>query len=336
MKGKVIIPSTADCYTQRYTLAIPSLSCRTGTGDTMTIAVELAPKNPHPSSSSPLSSQSRRSSISVSLVSSYLPSLKIPSMIKLWPSTLSPMDQLTPKAGPSGQERANPFDVPAPPSPTASPTLTQSFHHHLLMSSASILSPRSVSADLTPQLPGAPTSPGGNLALPTTQLSLHAPDFNMRQPPPSKQRKSDTSSTPSSSSASSGSASAPTTTAGPSKGQIHVKLIQARGLNVRSINARPYVVVQFEQNEFVSREPTNETDKEVKGTPTNLSRNGSSSALSALTAIGSRALPDASRSAKSSTGSSPSSSGLSSLVTPNNLFGRLSAHNPVWKHEVSL
>ncbi|KIM90639.1 hypothetical protein PILCRDRAFT_29795, partial [Piloderma croceum F 1598] len=125
-----------------------------------------------------------------------------------------------------------------------------------------------------------------------------------------------------------------TSTAGPSKGQIHVKLIQARGLNVRSINARPYVVVQFEQNEFVSREPTDETDKEVKGTPTNLSRNGSSSALSALSAIGSRAMPDASKFVRSG-GSSPSSSGVSSLAALNNLFGRLSAHNPVWKHEVS-
>ena len=60
---------------------------------------------------------------------------------------------------------------------------------------------------------------------------------------------------------------------GPSRGQIHVKLISARGLNVRSVKARPYVVVQFEQNEFVSRDPTEETDKEIKGVATNLSRN---------------------------------------------------------------
>jgi hypothetical protein len=323
----------------------------------MTIAVEPTPRKnssslSSSSSPSPQSHSSRRSSISTSIVSSYLTSLKVPSMIKLWPSSLSPMD-LTPKPGLSGQERPNPFEVPAPPSPTlaggqTTPTLTQSYHHHLLMSTANII-PRSASADLTPQIPGAPaalipTSPGGNLALPTTQLSLHAPDFNMRQPPPSKLRRSgpNSSSTTSSSSASSssttnsvGSATAPTSTAGPSKGQIHVKLIQARGLSVRSINARPYVVVQFEQNEFVSREPTDETDKEVKGTPTNLSRNGSSSALSALSAIGSRALPDASKFARSG-GSSPSSSGISSLVAPSNLFGRLSAHNPVWKHEVSL
>lgn len=117
---------------------------------------------------------------------------------------------------------------------------------------------------------------------------------------------------------------------GPSKGQIHVKLIQARSLNVRSSSSRPYLVVQFEQNEFVSRDPTDETDKEVKGIATNLS------ALSALGAINSKA--------SSKQGSARSSA----LPTPSSSFGsgkgqqlqaafgsRISAHNPVWKHEVS-
>lgn len=295
------------------------------------------------------------SNSSQSPVSTYLPLLKIPkTMIKLWPTSapLSPMvdTQMTPRAGPNGQERGNPFEIgassPTPGSQT--PTLTQSYHHHLLNTQTSI--PRSVSADLTPQvqpLQGPiPLSPGGNLALPTTQLTLHAPDFNMRQPPPSKQRKSanDGSSTSSSSTSSSGSTTNTTNSAGsahatgPSKGQIHVKLIQARGLNVRSVNARPYVVVQFEQNEFVSRDPTDETDKEVKGTATNLSRNSSSNALNALNAIGTRAAPDTPKRSKGSNGSSPSTSvsNKPGLTLPNNLFGRLSAHNPVWKHEVSL
>lgn len=306
------------------------------------MTVEPAPlpaPNNRPSAAGPLPLPSRQPSYSA-----YLPALKI-SMIKLWPSVLSPFDQLTPKAGPNNQERPNPFDGPAPSSGSLTPTLTQSFQHHLLNTNCI---PRSVSADLTPQSPGASAvlaTPGGTLALPTTHLTLHAPEFNMRQPPPSKQHKAspDKSSTPSSSSASSGSTtysgsgSGPASVAGPSKGQIHVKLIQARGLNVRSVSARPYVVVQFEQNEFVSREPTDEMDKEVKGTPTNLSRNGSSSALSALSAIGSKATLDSSKLAKSVGGSPLSSSlGNSSLVTPNNLFGRLSAHNPVWKHQVSL
>ncbi|KAF8138224.1 kinase-like domain-containing protein [Boletus edulis] len=122
-----------------------------------------------------------------------------------------------------------------------------------------------------------------------------------------------------------------------SKGQIHVKLISARGLNVPSIHARPYVVVQFEQNEFVSRDPTEETDKEVKGTATVLSRTSSSNAIAALNAIGVPGQPG-----KSSTSTSPSSSLSSSSKVPSpihlptqGLFGRLSAHNPVWKHEVS-
>lgn len=233
---------------------------------------------------------------------------------------------------------SHPFQLAASPTQgTQTPTF---FHHHLLNTSISSPSvPRSAITDLTPQLQGpplTPISPGGNLALPTTQLSLHAPDFNMRQPPPSK-RKPDASqsSTPSSSSTSSNSTNGSSPTAGPSKGQIHVKLIQARGLNVRSVHARPYVVVQFEQNEFVSREPTDETDKEVRGTATTLSRNGSSNALSALTAIGSKALPEK-RGKNTSAGTSPASSVSSDKSVNKNLFGRLSAHNPVWKHEVSL
>lgn len=120
---------------------------------------------------------------------------------------------------------------------------------------------------------------------------------------------------------------------GPSKGQIHVKLIQARGLNVRSSQSKPYVVVQFEQNEFVGRDPIEETEKEAKGIATNLSRQSSSTAISALTAV-----TKANSSKDGSQSNSPTSanggvpkSGL------NGLFGsRISAVNPVWKHEVSL
>ncbi|TBU49394.1 serine/threonine protein kinase [Dichomitus squalens] len=122
---------------------------------------------------------------------------------------------------------------------------------------------------------------------------------------------------------------------GPSKGQVHVKLIQARGLNVRSSSSRPYVVVQFEQNEFVSRDPTDETDKEVKGVATTLSRVSSSTALSALGAINSKA-SSKQGSARSSAQATPSSSfgsGKSHLQAA--LGARINAHNPVWKHEVS-
>ncbi|KAJ7638601.1 kinase-like domain-containing protein [Roridomyces roridus] len=131
-------------------------------------------------------------------------------------------------------------------------------------------------------------------------------------------------------------------THGSSKGQIHVKLIQARALNVLP-TARPYVVVQFEQNEFVSRDPTGESDREVKGTPTAVVP--PSNAMSALGAIGSKAAAAAeaasrrgSKGSNKSTNTSPVSSvpAASTLSTNGNgLFGRISANNPVWKHEVS-
>ena len=212
-------------------------------------------------------------------------------------------DQLTPRAS-----EKNPFnDVPTTPTAV-----------HPLLSSG-----LSVSSDLTP-------------AQPTTHLSIHAPIFIMQPPPPAKNliiKPRPPASPPS--------ASTPPS----SKGQIHVKLIQARALNVRSVNARPYVVVQFEQNEFVSRDPTLESDKEVKGAATSLSTCVSSNALSALGAIGSKAAIQGSRkNSKNSKDPSPPSSKLSSqLLSPpqrtppsKDFFGRLSAHNPVWKHEVSL
>ncbi|KAF8916764.1 kinase-like domain-containing protein [Mucidula mucida] len=109
-----------------------------------------------------------------------------------------------------------------------------------------------------------------------------------------------------------------------SRGQIHVKLIQARSLNVHGSAARPYVVVQFEQNEFVSRDPTDEADKEVKGVP---SKTSSSTAVNALArAAGHPPSPSSSVSSKSSSSTGASNGGL---------FGRVSATNPVWKHEVS-
>jgi serine/threonine protein kinase len=272
-------------------------------------------------------------------------------MIKLWGPT-SPMDQLTPRAGPNGQERPNPFDAPHssnyPPSPGHQ---TPTFHHHLLSTHsfafAASLSASTAMPNLTPPGPLSPVTGNFALALPTTQLSLHAPEFKMSKPPSALKRTSPTTPPNTSPTTTSGSALNHSSQTGISKGQIHVKLIQARGLNVRSMHARPYVVVQFEQNEFVSRDPTAETDKEVKGTAQTISRTNSSNALSALGAIGEKAAAQDAKRNKGSAGSSPSSSvgsGKSSLaaaaVTNNNvsngLFGgRLSAHNPVWKHEVS-
>ena len=207
--------------------------------------------------------------------------------------------------------------------------------------------------------PEGPLSPSLNLtttALPTTHLSLHAPDFDMQ---PSRSSHSCTpplSTTPVFSSTLTSSPSrlhhtqsAPTPSASSSsKGQIHVKLISARALNTSSIKSRPYVVVVFEDNEFVSRDPTDEDDKEVRGIATNLSRTSSSVAISALGAVGSKAAAQeaalrtrrpspVSVSSSHSAKSSLSVLGGSGTRTPSNgLLRRRSAHSPVWKHEVSL
>jgi len=295
---------------------------------------------------------------SSSSLSSYLPIPK--AMVRLWPSLL---DQLTPRASADGsREQPNPFDAAAQPSLAVQPGSTMStpspagdgqrtpmassIQHHLL-GSPSVSRP--AQADVA--LLGPLTPPSGDFAaaISIPQISLHAPDPPMRNTKKSSQLSNTMENkpkTPSSSTASTTRTSSTASTSGPSsqssgppvssKGQIHVKLISARGLSVTSVHARPYVVVQFEQNEFVSRDPTDEMDKEVKGTATALSRTSSSNAV-ATNSIG------AQRSAKSSISSSPTSSALSPPPASSNppsatqsLFGRLSAHNPVWKHEVSL
>ncbi|KDQ20690.1 hypothetical protein BOTBODRAFT_26708 [Botryobasidium botryosum FD-172 SS1] len=261
-------------------------------------------------------------------------SLASKSMMKLWPT--GPMDQTTPKPTVQGEDRSNPFDAPrivhtvtippatGPASGVRTPTTsTAPSHHHHLLNTHNHTTPHTpigeASVGVTPAL-GVPTT-----SAPTTQISLTTPEFKIQRPP---FRRNRTSSNPTSNGVTS------------SKGQIHVKLIQARGLSVVSPDARPYVVVQFEQNEFVSREPIAETEKEVKGRPVTLSRNSSSTALSALGLGASgiaRAFDAAVRSRASTTSNSSAESGSpngSGMRTPG-LFGSVSAHNPTWKHEVS-
>ncbi|KAF5363555.1 hypothetical protein D9756_000848 [Leucocoprinus leucothites] len=251
-------------------------------------------------------------------------------MIKFWPTT--PSDQLTPR--PRAHEH-NPFDTSHTQRFSPGPTTPTSVHP-LLHPSANSPGPQSlVAPDLTPQN-------SASFGQPTTQLSLHAPVFNMQQPPKGHRKPLSSATKPAPSPSPSTSNNPPA-----SKGQVHLKLIQARGLNVRAQDARPYVVVQFEQNEFISRDPTDEADREVKGTPVSKLNPSVSSALSALGAIGSKVAASRKGSKSSSNGSSISSarSSITSSTQPTNattaatstasLFGRLSAHNPVWKHEVS-
>ncbi|SRR6266851_6418285 len=226
-------------------------------------------------------------------------------------------------------------------------TPPNAIHHRLLQ----VPIPSNNGTETAPVGPLSPPAVTGiNLtttALPTTHLTLHAPDFDMQLPPANRSSHSRT--PPLASSPSRPLPSQAASTPAPSsssKGQIHVKLISARGLKASSIKSRPYVVVVFENNEFISRDPTDEGDKEVRGVATNLSRTSSSIAVSTLGTLGSKAVAQETptltrRQSPVSSSSSPKSSlsvpSASGTRTPSNgLLGRTSAHNPVWKHEVSL
>jgi serine/threonine protein kinase SCH9 len=271
-------------------------------------------------------------------------------MLKFWPTSPAAMDQLTPRVDSKGHIERNPFDnLPQSPISAYHPLLTPT---RLSQPASPFIPPSSYREDqLTPHGPLSPgqttnTFANAAFATSTTSLSLHAPDFNMQLPPSSKKKSNQlpdkSSEAPSSSSKAPpmSTSSSTSSSALVSKGQIHVKLIQARGLNVRSIAARPYVVVQFEQNEFISRGPADETDKEVKGTATNLTlpKPSSSNALNALAAVDAAAKRRSGGSASGSKDNSPVSSvgSKSSFGLNGGLFGRLSAHSPIWKHEVSL
>lgn len=115
-----------------------------------------------------------------------------------------------------------------------------------------------------------------------------------------------------------------------SRGQLHIKVIQARGLRVHSSSSKPYVVVQFENNEFISRDPISDKEKEVRGTPQPLSRNNSSIALSSLLKAN-----DAATRGRSGTGPHLAPGG--GVIPPHIALGLpVSANNPTWKHEVTL
>jgi len=294
-------------------------------------------------------------------------------MLKLWPSSPAPSlpsagassssaaSDMTPRAASSDR---NPFDTLS--LPKAPSRIAPSSHHPLLTPT------RLSSSQFSPFIPAqaqkstnySDLTPIGS---PTTTLSIDAPDFSVPSTmplslPPSKQQnarlpepeptldsppKETVEQTPNG------------TPSNSSLGQVHVKLIQARGLNIATTLAKPYVVVQFEQNEFVSRDPIDESEREVRGIPRPAlgSRQNSyqvappppvsatpSNAMSALGAIsdaherrkgsstsGSSGNPSPSTSVKSS-----SSAGAPRPTSLNNgIFGRI-ASSPVWKHEVSL
>ncbi len=251
----------------------------------------------------------------------------------LLPPDFISTSQTTPKASSShsnGAER-NPFDTMQPPAMTK-----QASRSSL---NSSIIS-NHLPGDVTP---GGMRTPGGIMsqsAIPTTSISLNDPDFTMKLPP-AKPKSSDvnmapaqsatnggaptsdtstpaaaaaaavastaassSSNSPSGSTNSSSSASKTRNTNAP-RGHLTVKIVAGRNLAVSSPAARPYAVIQFDKNEFIGREPIDESGPEAKGV----------------------AQP---RSEASEAGRS-----RAKTVTPADALRTGQNHNPVWKHEVT-
>ncbi|WVQ84398.1 hypothetical protein IAT38_006550 [Cryptococcus sp. DSM 104549] len=136
------------------------------------------------------------------------------------------------------------------------------------------------------------------------------------------------------------------TPGGGPRGTLKVKVISARGLAVSSspgANAQPYVVIQFEQNEYVSRPPHpvaspasvpfTTSQAQPIGTPGNLTRSTSGLGVGAI----SRAFADAVGRGKKTQGDG------SGAMTPKaeepagggGWLGKPGPGDPVWKEEVS-
>lgn len=331
------------------------------------------------------SPSARRSSFLPSLPS--LPSLDLPQMLSnlklpAWAATSASSSTNSNTTNASANANANaananantsPLTTPKAAAPISNPFDTIDTTHYTPATSHS--SPLSDAA--SPTTPMA-TTPAATAAIPTptaqptTQLTISQPDFTFKSSPPPGRVKTPTvsSSPPQTSLIAAYASKSPNAALRYARGQLHVKLIEANALNVKSTNARPYVVVVYEQNEFVSREPIHEHEKEARGVPAPLSRQSSSSALAALNGIQHKfkieprqAQPPSSSatannaplstSAGSSSRSSSGSSGGSKtaksaplltaqppplpLTAPRGLLStNLSAMNPVWKHEVSL
>ncbi|KAI8459804.1 kinase-like domain-containing protein [Phakopsora pachyrhizi] len=98
----------------------------------------------------------------------------------------------------------------------------------------------------------------------------------------------------------------------PPKGLLSVKIISASSLRCASSSSRPYVVAQFDNNEFVSREPIGEEEDETKGVA-NLSRSRDGEKNLVVGALPRRPI---------------------SINSDGNGVYCLSGQNPIWKQEV--
>lgn len=126
--------------------------------------------------------------------------------------------------------------------------------------------------------------------------------------------------------------------------------MEARRLNIppeSESTSNPYVVISFEGNDFVSRDPIESHDEPaVKGHPVSTPGAGPPSAGGGLLGMGSisRAFDLAARSRNSSkikltlpgkeTGATTPKAGTAAKAEW--LSAKVSARDPVWKHEVTL
>ncbi|KDN49588.1 kinase-like protein [Tilletiaria anomala UBC 951] len=285
-----------------------------------------------------------------------------------WPS--SPADQTTPKAlSAYSEEQRNPFDTHAA-SMVAGAVADPSFvagsgqadqagmtgGNKLAASTSTGLGQRipMQSGEMTPS--GLRT-PGGVTILaniPTTSLSVAAPDFTMQMPP---KKNKDADITPSSSAnnvtvagsstntqqtagsstsatvgpapanvsgqttpnrtAGAASSTGPTRNTAAPRGHLTIKVVSARNLQVSSAASRPYAVVSFDKNEFIGREPMDD-EEGIAATATTSSKDVQDRALKGTFGDG----PVASRP-------------RATTVTPmHGASSSSSPSHPVWKHEV--
>jgi hypothetical protein len=131
---------------------------------------------------------------------------------------------------------------------------------------------------------------------------------------------------------------------GQARGTLNVKLISARGLAVShatDANPQPYVVMTFEQNEFVSRPPHANSSlssvpftqaQPTPVTPGNLTRSTSGLAVSTIT----RAFAEAVRGKKKDAEASGAQTPRAEEPSGGGWLGKPGPGDPVWKEEVSL
>ncbi|KAL1405855.1 Serine/threonine-protein kinase [Vanrija albida] len=256
-----------------------------------------------------------------------------------------PADQATPRAS----NQPNPFDAPPPQDPgltsgSPAPTLSKA------TSALSLYGPGSPAGG--PNGIRTPTSHGfgpigtPGAAQPTTAVTVgdtldgvSGMGFGLHEPPKllkttpggARTPQGDGSSTPVNESAD---AQVGGGSSGSIRGTLNVKLIQARGLNVQpNTDAQPYVVMQFEQNEFVSRTPhavsTPAAVPFTQSQPQPLGRTASAGGLGSITrafadAMGrKRPEPSGAQTPKAEETQQPS------------WLGRPGPGDPIWKEEVT-